>query len=305
MRLNIKQKSSLKKIYSLLSGIVRKIENKKTLEWIENSEFEKEIQEQAAKLIAEFKEIIFKFLIKQKRKYLKTINSIKYDDFKKKVNKAKKDNKYDDKWLLLFLMQYISANDNKYILDLENLYGSTAKNIIGRTVRNDGLSNEAINWINRKSEGFAVNVQNTTSVKIAAIVQNAIKDIETEDFEKAKNEIIHRINSSNIFYSGRAQIISRTEITSIINAGIFEELKRAGFTHKEWRCEKIPTSRNTHIEADRRTAPINEPFIVGGYELMFPGDTTLGAPPEEIVNCLCTIRGINQSSYENYIDNSK
>lgn len=46
--------------------------------------------------------------------------------------------------------------------------------------------------------------------------------------------------------------------------------------------------RETHQEADGQVKPIDEPFDVGDYQLMFPGDDSLGAGAEEICNCRCS-----------------
>ena len=43
--------------------------------------------------------------------------------------------------------------------------------------------------------------------------------------------------------------------------------------------------RETHAAAEKQTVGIDEPFIVGGAELMFPGDPA--GPPEEVINCHC------------------
>jgi hypothetical protein len=33
---------------------------------------------------------------------------------------------------------------------------------------------------------------------------------------------------------------------------------------------------------------MDEPFVVDGEQLMFPGDTSMGATARNIVNCRCT-----------------
>jgi uncharacterized protein with gpF-like domain len=45
--------------------------------------------------------------------------------------------------------------------------------------------------------------------------------------------------------------------------------------------------RVSHWEADGQTVPINEPFIINGYKMMFPLDDSMGAPIDEIINCRC------------------
>ena len=46
--------------------------------------------------------------------------------------------------------------------------------------------------------------------------------------------------------------------------------------------------RETHVEADVQVVGVDDPFMVGGYPLNEPGDSSLGAPPGETINCRCS-----------------
>jgi hypothetical protein len=53
-----------------------------------------------------------------------------------------------------------------------------------------------------------------------------------------------------------------------------------------WLSTDDHRTRSTHEEADGQRVPLNSPFIVGGFELAFPGDPS--GPPQEIIQCRCT-----------------
>ncbi len=61
---------------------------------------------------------------------------------------------------------------------------------------------------------------------------------------------------------------------------------------KRWDTEKDRRVRQTHQEVDGQVTDLSQPFYVGGYPMMYPGDPL--APPEEIVNCRCDLRIINE-----------
>lgn len=62
-------------------------------------------------------------------------------------------------------------------------------------------------------------------------------------------------------------------------------LDTGGQLKQEWNSLMDGRERPTHHEAHGQIRNVDEPFQVGGALLRFPGDTGLGAPLREVVNC--------------------
>lgn len=59
----------------------------------------------------------------------------------------------------------------------------------------------------------------------------------------------------------------------------------------EWDAANDNDTRHSHRAMDGQRRRHGEPFLTGGGYLMhFPGDRSLGAPAEEIINCRCRKR---------------
>jgi len=66
---------------------------------------------------------------------------------------------------------------------------------------------------------------------------------------------------------------------------------------KTWVSMGDDRVRPAHLDADGQVRPVEEPFIVDGEELMEPGDTSLGASLENVINCRCSsVIGIDDVS---------
>ena len=105
---------------------------------------------------------------------------------------------------------------------------------------------------------------------------------------------------SNKLLRQRGETIARTETLKALNAGRQEALDqlienpnndvRAEDVVRAWDSAGDGKTRPTHVDADLQDpVPQGQPFIVGGYSLMYPGDTSLGAPAEEVINCRCYV----------------
>ncbi|MCH7909721.1 MAG: hypothetical protein IIB38_08905 [Candidatus Hydrogenedentes bacterium] len=89
----------------------------------------------------------------------------------------------------------------------------------------------------------------------------------------------------------RAERIARTEIIAASNFGTMEGAKATGLKMKKKWLTTPPDGRvrGSHGTVNGQKRSLDKPFNVGGSSLMHPGDFTLGADPDEIVNCRCTI----------------
>lgn len=90
--------------------------------------------------------------------------------------------------------------------------------------------------------------------------------------------------------------IARTETTRVENSARYEVGKQGeklGFKMKrEWVATTDERTREEHADADGQQVDMDEPFTVGGEQLMYPGDTSLGASAKNTINCRCTIKNI-------------
>jgi uncharacterized protein with gpF-like domain len=87
-----------------------------------------------------------------------------------------------------------------------------------------------------------------------------------------------------------AATIARTETHSAAVAAVYEtaQFKRVPVKTKTWWSVGDKLVRPTHVEAHGLTIPFDQPFEVGGYLMMYPGDSSMGAGAEEITNCRCS-----------------
>jgi hypothetical protein len=86
----------------------------------------------------------------------------------------------------------------------------------------------------------------------------------------------------------RSALIARTESHGAANYGADAAAKDTGLVLvKEWIAAADERTREDHVAADGQVVSMDEPFIVGGVSMMFPGDPS--APAEQVCNCRCGI----------------
>lgn len=106
---------------------------------------------------------------------------------------------------------------------------------------------------------------------------------------ESRQEIAARITKHRRSISPeRALTIGRTEVHAAANYGSLIAAAEVRVPmNKIWVAVGDAHTRDTHRSAQGQRASLADPFRVGGYSLMHPGDSSMGAPAHEIVNCRC------------------
>lgn len=99
---------------------------------------------------------------------------------------------------------------------------------------------------------------------------------ETQTAAESTKLIIAQANSGRVPYTVQQDPFAQISREEPIKEGT-----------KQWVTVGDANVRSTHITADRQVVGIDDAFIVGGFKMRFPGDTSLGAPIREWVNCRC------------------
>jgi hypothetical protein len=111
---------------------------------------------------------------------------------------------------------------------------------------------------------------------------------------KQVDTAVTRMQARTLRYRG--EVIGRTESINALRAGQAEAIQQAIDTtevdtagsYKIWDSESGPRTRAAHLEANGQKVPIDEPFIVDGEALDYPGDPAGSAA--NVIQCRCRSR---------------
>lgn len=101
----------------------------------------------------------------------------------------------------------------------------------------------------------------------------------------------------------RRDLIARTETMRASNSGSYHIFQESGMKQKEWVSTHDGRTRSSHLAADGQQVPMDGFFNVGGYKMLHPHDSSMGAPTGEVVNCRCTFAPVmNDQAVEDLVD---
>lgn len=121
-------------------------------------------------------------------------------------------------------------------------------------------------------------------------VKNAVAQgiIQGESIDDIGKRLTKELSAKN---ADQMTMFARTAITGAQNAGRMDMLHNAqdmGIkVKKKWLATLDQRTRDAHRDLDGQVVDIDEPFIVDGQKIMFPGDPN--ADPSLVYNCRCTL----------------
>lgn len=128
--------------------------------------------------------------------------------------------------------------------------------------------------------------------QITSVVTSGI--LQGQSIDRMARHLMDRVTGMNRTSAVRA---ARTAVTQAENAGrqaAADELERKGaILQKRWIAyddnrSRIHNGVKIHVQADGQIVDSDKPFTVGGEELMFPGDGSMGASGWNLYQCRCT-----------------
>lgn len=145
-----------------------------------------------------------------------------------------------------------------------------------------------LKWIRAQESKHSKLVNDTTADEISKILADA----------RANGESIpEMVKATKQYFDGisyRAERVARTNVVACNNAAAQDVYVENGVKKHEWLSTHDSVTRGNdpsdecdHVSADTQVVGINEPFIVSGEPLMYPGDPD--GSPGNTINCRCTI----------------
>lgn len=212
------------------------------------------------------------------------------------------------------------AGDNwrsTFIPLLEGVMTDTAKQMALSFGSQFDIQNiAALQWFDDYTLVFAQDIVETTKKGVADMTQQAMLEGWTNKQLEDRMALMFtqwRDGSTNSdewdWYDARMptyrrEMIARTETMRASNYGSFNIMATTGTQKKEWLATADSRTRNSHMQAwsdyggKARAIPVNQPFLVNGMHMMYPGDPAGGG---EGINCRCTFIPSMDSSMENTI----
>jgi len=145
---------------------------------------------------------------------------------------------------------------------------------------------EQLRWIAREAGRQIRRISESLRRDIADMVLAMVRDGKS-------NDVIARELSRQApeIAKPRAATIARTETHNSALAAVDAALayKKIKVRTKTWWSAQDKRVRDTHREAHGQTVDYDQPFTVGGAAMMRPGDDSMGAGPQEIINCRCAV----------------
>jgi uncharacterized protein with gpF-like domain len=146
------------------------------------------------------------------------------------------------------------------------------------------------NWIAARENRLAA-VPNEVYGAVAQIIDSAT--VNGASIPDVSDQIEQLFGDTDVAkWKNRARTVARTEVVGAYNGGTYDAFSMIVANDpstpwvKRWLATEDHRTRPDHVEADGQVVPFSQPFIIGGFPMMYPHDPA--GPPQEVINCRCT-----------------
>jgi len=145
------------------------------------------------------------------------------------------------------------------------------------------LNAKIIKYADLHSASMAKYVDKTTAMKIRRTIEIGLEEGEGI---RAITKRISRDVFGDLKVGYRSRMVARTESHGLIQNGSFQAAKESSVVKtKGW--SSAADARPTHGDANGQVVKVFETYMVGGYKMDYPGDSSYGAALGELINCRC------------------
>jgi len=88
--------------------------------------------------------------------------------------------------------------------------------------------------------------------------------------------------------AAEAAKLTEAQVLTFQSPSIVSQTPAEATVRKTWATVGDERVRPEHRAADSQATDINKPFTVGGQQLQYPGDTSMGASAKNVINCRCS-----------------
>ena len=135
-------------------------------------------------------------------------------------------------------------------------------------------------WIKENAAEKVVKINQTTRKKVHDAIRKGMEAGETTA------GVAKRVREAGKFDRARARLIARTETHQASQHAVNNSMKVTKIAmDKLWTSAGDARVRPTHARANNQRKPLDEPFLVGGELLMYPGDPK--GSGANVIGCRC------------------
>ena len=118
----------------------------------------------------------------------------------------------------------------------------------------------------------------------------AVGALQAEKFSIDVVDATIRHKTDPYYYSkDRARLCAEDQSNVIYDISDFDDALHGNYTYKTWETAGDNHVRNSHVEVEGLTIPIDEPFQLQGGYMMYPHDDSLGVDESELIMCRCSL----------------